>query len=206
MPIVTRLVAGKKNPSRVNIYLDGKFALALSIDEVVKHGIKKGLELTEEEVSSYKQSDEDDYLYSKLLNFLSFRPRSIKEVRERLYKYGVTDKHVQTSFIDKLVDKKYLDDLSFAKWFVESRNTHRPRSIRALTFELMKKGINREIIQKVTKEIGDEATAIKAILDKKLGTPHKIDSETSQKITSYLARQGFTWGKIREVVKSWESE
>lgn len=206
MPFVTRLVAGKKNPSRINIYLDGKFALALSIDEVVKHGIKKGLELTEEEVSSYKQSDEDDYLYSKLLNFLSFRPRSIKEVRERLYKYGVTDKHAQTSFIDKLVDKKYLDDLSFAKWFVESRNTHRPRSIRALTFELMKKGINREIIQKVTKEIGDEATSIKAILDKKLGTPHKIDSETRQKVTSYLARQGFAWEKIATVVKSWESE
>ncbi len=206
MPIITRLVQGKKNPNRVNLYLDNQFAFALSIDEVAKHSLKKGLELKSEQIESLKDTDQTDHIYAKILNFLSYRPRTVKEVRDRLYKYKVNDKVKQDLLIERLQSKEYLDDLKFTQWFIECRNTHRPSSPRMLTAELKTKGVSEEVIKSVINEVADETETIRHLLAKKLGTPHTLDQTEKQKIYSYLSRQGFVWDKIKEVVKSWESE
>lgn len=206
MPIITRLTQGKKNPNRVNLYLDNQFAFALSIDEVAKHSLKKGLELKSEQIESLKDTDETNYIFAKLLNFLSYRPRTVKEVRDRLYKYKVNDKVKQDILIERLQSKGYLDDLKFTQWFIESRNTHRPRSPRMLTAELKTKGVSEEVIKSVINEVADETETIRHLLTKKLGVPHTLDQLTRQKIYAYLGRQGFSWDKIKEVVKTWESE
>jgi regulatory protein len=206
MPIITRLVQGKKNPNRVNLYLDDVFSFALSIDEVARHNLKKGLDLTEVQIANLKNQDVTDYVYAKLLNFLSYRPRTVKEVRDRLYKYEVKDATKQNLLIDRLKNKGYLDDLTFARWFIDSRNTHRPRSKRYLSAELKAKGVGEDIIKSVISEAGDERETITRLLTKKLGLPAQLDPATRQKIYAYLARQGFAWDKIAEVVTSWESE
>lgn len=206
MPIITRLTQGKKNPNRVNLYLDGVFAFALSLDEVAKNNLKKGLELSDNQIARLKETDETEYVYAKLLNFLSYRPRTVKEVRDRLYKYEVKESAKQDFFIDKLKSKGYLDDLVFARWFILSRNTHRPRSKRYLSAELSAKGISKDIIQAVSGTISDESETINHLLDKKLGVRRKLEDSEKQKIVGYLARQGFAWDKITEVVKRWESE
>lgn len=206
MPVITRLVQGKKNPNRVNLYLDDQFAFALSIDEVAKNNLKKGLELTDEQIARLKDKDETEYIYAKLLNFLSYRPRTVKEVRDRLWKYDVKDPVIQNTFIERLQSKGYLDDLAFSRWFTLSRNTHRPRSSRMLMQELKAKGVSSDIIQSVIGEVSAEDVTITRLLDKKLGTRRPLEAVERQKIFGYLSRQGFAWETIREVVKTWESE
>ncbi|EKD47769.1 MAG: hypothetical protein ACD_65C00295G0002 [uncultured bacterium] len=190
MPQITRLVAGKKNPSRVNIYVDGLFTLALSLDEVVKQGLSKGVELSPERIQSLKAFDDAEKVYAKVLNFLSFRPRSIKEVRDRLREYQVKDPDQQDSLINRLIDKGYLDDLAFARWFVNSRNSFRPRSALQLSAELAQKGISRDLIKMViTPEI--DHSALRKLIHKKSALydrPHLV---------AYLARHGFSYSKIR---------
>lgn len=206
MPTITRLVQGKKNPNRVNLYLDDEFAFALSIDEVGKKSLKKGLELSLGEIEDLKKTDSDEYVYGKILNFLSFRPRTVKEVRDRLWKYEVKDEVSQNIVIDKLKSKGYLDDIAFARWFIESRNTHRPRSRAMLKMELSQKGVPKEVVEDVSKDIGDEKETILHLLDKKLGSRRSLDQATKSKIQGYLVRQGFPWDKVSEVVKNWQSE
>jgi regulatory protein len=206
MPVITRLVQGKKNPNRVNLYLDDEFAFALSIDEVGKKSLKKGLELSPGEIEDLKKADSDEYIYGKILNFLSFRPRTVKEVRDRLWKYEVKDEDSQNLVIDKLKSKGYLDDIAFARWFIESRNTHRPRSISMLKMELSQKGVPKDIISDLVATMGDEKATILHLLDKKLGNHRILGKPELVKIQSYLVRQGFAWDKVSEVVKSWQSE
>lgn len=206
MAIITCLVQGKKNPNRVNLYLDDSFAFALSIDEVARHNLKKGLELSQSDITKLKETDQSDYLYAKILNFLSFRPRTEKEVRDRLKKYELEDHEQQDLVIAKLRDKGYLDDLAFARWFIESRNAHRPRSPRMLAQELMSKGVNRDDISAVINLANDESDSIRHILTKKLGAPRALDLVEKQKISVYLGRLGYSWDAIKAVVKSWESE
>lgn len=203
MPVITRLVAGKKNPNRVNIYLDDQFTLALSLDEVVKHGLKKGLEITSETIRSLQTLDEQDKIYAKILNFLSYRPHSEAEVRSRLRIYQALDPEV---IILRLYESHHLDDLKFAQWFVDSRSIHKLRSPIALTAELARKGISREIIAQVISGTPDPSVTISHILTKKLGDHHPLSAPKRQKTYAYLSRQGFAWETIKEVVKDWESE
>lgn len=207
MPKITRLVQGKKNPNRVNLYLDGEFAFALSIDAVGSRSLKPGLELSESEILNLKEEDLDGKVYGLLLNFLSYRPRTVKEVRDRLYKYEVRDIDKQNALIAKLQSQGYLDDLKFAEWFVESRNSHRPRSRRMLSQELQLKGISREIIDQLGADMTDESKSLSQLIHKKFGEGgKKLDPNVKQKVYGYLSRQGFAWDKITEVVKTWESE
>lgn len=206
MAIITRLVSGKRNPNRVNVYLDSEFAFALSIDEVVKQGLKKGVELSESKIKSLKDGDTEEKIYFKLLNFLSFRPHSIKEVRDRLYKYDVKDPAQQNLLIERLTAKGYLDDLAFAHWFVDSRNTHRPRSAIQLKAELSRAGVSKDIIQTVIASFADEKDLVLTLLHKKLGNPRSLTIPEKQQIYAFLARRGFPWDIIKEVVKTWESE
>lgn len=206
MPVITRLVQGKKNPNRVNIYLDGAFSFALSIDEVVKNGLKKGLNLTDEKINALIETDINDKAYSKILNYISYRPRTIKEVKDRLRQYEVDESIAQNNIINKLVSSGYLNDAEFAKWFISSRNEHRPRSLKMLSQELRAKGVPSEVILTVLPNVADESITIRRILSKKLKNNRVLENIERQKIYSFLSRQGFPWEKVKEVVKQWESE
>jgi len=206
MRAITRLVQGKKNPNRVNVYLDGEFVLALSIDEVGKRGLKKGLELSEEQIEELISNDTNDKAYGKILNYISYRPRTTKEVRDRLKQYEVEDRETEDQLIKRLAEKGYLDDVAFARWFIESRNVHRPRSHRMLAQELMLKGVNKEDIALAMDSANGEETSILKVLNKKLGEHRHLESVERQNILGYLGRQGYSWELIKEVVKSWESE
>lgn len=206
MPIITRLAQGVKNPNRVNLYLDGQFAFALSIDEVARHSLGKGQELSSEQMNNLIEADHDAKVYAKILNFLSYRPRTIKEVHDRLWKYEIKDNAKQNLLIDRLKSNGYLDDLAFAKWFINSRNNSRPRSPRMLTQELKSKGVSTDTIGLVINDMADESSVITRILEKKLGSRRALSHEERHKIYTYLSRQGFSWETLKEVVKTWESE
>ena len=105
-------------------------------------------------------------LYNKALRFLSFRPRSEKEIRDRLkIKYQSFDKTgtvrspvklrtniknltlVIEKVIAKLKVQNFLNDEEFAKWWIEQRTSFRPRSLRLIKLELRQKGITDEVIE-----------------------------------------------------------
>jgi regulatory protein len=190
MSVVTRLVAGKRNPNRVNVYLDDKFAFALSLDEVVKRGLTKGTDLKEQDIGELLQNDLEDRMYMKALNYLSYRPRSTKEVHDKLYKYGLRDKAVIKRVVSRLQANGHLDDESFARWFTESRSTHRPRSARHLAAELSQKGVDRDVINMVVRAENNDEGAIQQLIAKK-------SSLSREKLIAYLARRGFTFDLIR---------
>lgn len=189
MPQITRLVAGKKNPNRVNLYIDGKFALALSLDEVVKNGLKKGLELTADQLELLKKNDDLNWAYAKILNYLSYRPHSEFEVRARLKKYDVTEVASIDWIINKLKDHNYLSDLDFAKWFVESRTVNRPRSRSHLSAELHAKGIDSSVISQALVGL-DETGPLETLIKKK-------STLSRDKLLAFLLRRGFKYALVQ---------
>lgn len=202
MPIITRLRAGLHHPQRVHLFLDGQFALALSLDEVVKQGLKIGLELSSTQIQSLQLQDQTTQMYTKILHFLSSRPHSIAEVRARLKLYGCPNPE---TIINRLVEQHYLDDLAFAQWLVASRTRSRLRSPRAIRQELLAKGIRGEVLTTALRSITSPQTTIHALLTHKFGPPRQLASDEKKRLGSYLVRRGFAWSDIQEVVKTWES-
>ena len=80
--------------------------------------------------------------------FLSVRPRSVTETRQRLHHLGYPHALVDT-VIDRLIEMDYLDDAAFARDWVESRDRARPRGETALRRELALKGVPREVVDEV---------------------------------------------------------
>ncbi|KKS79959.1 MAG: Regulatory protein RecX [Candidatus Beckwithbacteria bacterium GW2011_GWA2_43_10] len=89
-----------------------------------------------------------EYLTAKALRLLSYRPRSIREIKRRLIRTNADTKTINRVIAD-LIDQNMLNDQEFAKWWVDQRVKFRPRGNYALTRELAQKGIDREIIDSV---------------------------------------------------------
>ena len=200
--IITDLKQGVKNPNRVNVFVDGKFSFSLDVSQVVDFHIKKGMEISVEQLDEYKKASEFGKLYQRALEWVLLRPRSERETNDYLYKKVYEkklDKEYINKTIEKLENKKYLDDRKFAEWYVENRFVKKGISRKRLAMELMKKGISAEIIDDVLDVRNDEEEILKIIAKKRA----KYDDE---KLIQYLCRQGFSYQLARDLVLNYEKD
>jgi len=128
-------------------------------------------------------------LKNKTLRLLSYRPRSIFEIKQKLsrLKYATPDLITQT--LDYFINASLLDDQKFASWWVEQRTTHRPKGNIALKSELFQKGVDQSIIDSVLLSSEQEKDLAKKLLKSK-----KITDK--QKAYKYLYSRGFTFNSI----------
>ena len=163
---ITDIKQGVKNPNRVNVFVNGKYAFSLDVAQVVDLRIKVGMEISEEELAKYKKASEFGKLYQRTLEWALVRPRSEKEVYDYLYR-KVYEKKLDKSYInliiERLKNKKYLDDTKFAEYYVENRFVKKGISRKRLRMELMKKGVAAEIIEQVLDGRNDEEEILKLI-------------------------------------------
>ncbi|MDP2585707.1 MAG: RecX family transcriptional regulator [Candidatus Levybacteria bacterium] len=138
--------------------------------------------------------------YNKALEFLSYRPRSEKEVREKL-----KTKKVEPSTIDriiaKLIDKKFIDDEEFAKGWIDSRLRFKPRSARLIKLELKQKGISPETVDNLELTIEDDLESARKLVEKRLGRVKNLPKQKIyEKTGRYLASKGFNWDIIKKSI------
>ena len=200
MPFITAIKPQKKRKNRFNIYLDGKFVFGLPAETLVKANLSVGQELSSQEVNDLILKNELGKSLDRVYRFLSYRPRSEREIRDYLKKKEV-NKKITEKVIDKAKKLNYIDDLKFVHWWVEQRSTFRPRGKRALTAELRQKGIAPEIIGQVLEESVDEVVLAKKAVKKKIVIWQKLPLwERRRKLSDYLTRRGFSWEVIKKIV------
>lgn len=203
MKTITAIEPQKKNPRRVNIYLDGEFAFGL--DAVVAAWLKVGQEISDEKSASLQAEDAKEATYQKALHFLSYRPRSSQEVRLNLAKRGCDEARVEET-ITRLQEGGLVNDNEFARAWVENRNTFRPRSKSLLRMELRRKGLDEEIIQSVLDEIKNEEIPAYEAARKQAHRYAGLEwNEFRQKLGGFLARRGFSYSTLAPIVsKVWK--
>lgn len=198
---ITGLKQGVKNANRVNIFIDGKFSFSLDLTQVVDYKLKIGKELSSEELAELKRASEFGKLYQRTLEWVLMRPRSEKETRDylsqKLRESSSDEKRkLAQMVIDKIVSRGYVDDLAFAKYYVENRFVKKGISHKRLVMELMKKGVKKDIVEEVLGARNDEEEILKMIAKKR----HKYDDD---KLIQYLCRQGFDYQLVRNLVSDY---
>jgi regulatory protein len=195
---VTELRFQKRNSDRVNVYLDHKFAFGLAA--IVAAKLRVGQSLSDADFARLGGQDEIEQAYERALNYLSYRPRSETEVRRNLSKKGI-DEEVIDVVLSRLARASLVDDVSFARYWVDNRMQFRPRGSRALRYELRQRGISDEIIDEVTRDLDEEKAARQVATSgarRYLGLP---SAELRRKLGAYLARRGFSYGIIKPLVE-----
>ena len=195
---VTALRPTKRDPDRIAVDLDGSFAFALPAQLVTDERIEVGDTLDGERVNRLLAADQASRATEAALVFLSYRPRTEKEVRDRLRRGGYDPEAIDHA-ISRLQDWRYLDDVDFARRWVENRTTHRPRGKRLLQQELRRKGVDSETAREVIAEVElDETAAAEALARRRLPAYAGDDPATvRRRLAGYLARRGYDYDVIR---------
>ena len=97
MKKITALKAQKRNKERLNVYLDGEFAFGVALETAAT--LRVGQQLSEAEIRNLKDDDAFAVARQKALRYISYRPRSIDEVRRNLWR-----KEVDEALIEKVID------------------------------------------------------------------------------------------------------
>jgi regulatory protein len=199
---ITELKPQQRRKDRVSVFLDGEFAFGLQ--EATAAGLFVGQELSESQIEALKQADSVEWAKQIAYGLLSRRPRSTEEVRRHLSKKQVEDGIIDR-VIDRLVELNLLDDVAFARYWVEQRETFKPRSRRALRYELTQKGLNRQVADQVVAEVDETAAARRAGEKKATRWAHLPEGEFFANMQGFLGRRGFSYDVIAQVTKQlWE--
>lgn len=206
---ITAITSQQRDPDRVNVSVDGKYRFSLHITQVGELGLKVGREYSDEELTNLEQESQYGKLYARTLEYVLVRPRSQREVRDYLYrktretltktgqvKPGVSPALTARVF-ERLVERGYIDDEKFARYWIDNRNVRKGASRRRLASELAAKGVDRAIVDTVL-EASDrnDTEELRKIIAKKAAR-----YDDPQKLMAYLARQGFGYDDIQTVLR-----
>lgn len=202
--LVTSIEPQKRRKKRFNLYIDAEFFCGLSEDTIVRRNLKVGQSFTKKELDKLLLDEQYSKAFDKALRFLGYRPRSEKEIKDKL-----TLKDFHPKIIDKVIKelkgKGLLNDEEFSRLWIKSRKSLRPSGKYILERELKQKGIDKEIIDKImAKEINEDEElnlALQAARKKKKGYKRLPQLKFNQKMSQFLARRGFSWNIIKKVLE-----
>lgn len=210
---ITGLSTQVRNTDRVNVSIDGKYRFSLDILQVTELGVKVGQELDEVRLAALEEEGRFGKLYAQALEYCLTRPRSVREMRDYLYRKTLSTKYksrrtgeikeragytldLTERVLSRLIEKGYVDDHKFATWWIDNRNFTKGSSLRKLRSELASKGVSSQITEMalMQSERSDSEELEKVIAKKRRRYPD------DQKLMQYLARQGFSYDDIKSAI------
>lgn len=161
----------------------------------------------------YKKIDESDRVVkdvtrsrertmNRAVKLLAAKPRSVRELRERLLEKLWTNDEIVDAVIEKLKEYKYLDDDQYARDLAVSKLRQKPQGKRRLRQTMSQKKLDKETVETAINEAFEklpEEELIDQAIAKRLRIKEKPETrEDTKKFYDHLLRQGFTYDLIRE--------
>lgn len=196
---VTDVTPQKKNTSRVNVFADGKYLFSMDEVDAVNLGIKKGAELTEDELALCLKYSGVAKAKDKALDIISHKAVTRKMLFDLLLQKGFSAEDI-TDVCDELENLGYIDDYAFAQLFMEYAE-QKMWGTRKIRYELMQKGVSADIAEDVLSEFElPTPEKLAGSIIAKYGASDLSDIKVRQKITRYYAARGFDFDIIKSAL------
>ncbi|MCR1949623.1 MULTISPECIES: recombination regulator RecX [unclassified Clostridium] len=203
MNIITKIEVQKRNKERVNIYIDNEYSFSLSAELVYKEGLKINEKIDLEKMKSIAK--EDNYMKCKnaALRIVEKSYKSEKELKDKLLLKGYDNLTIDKT-LSFLKEYNFLSDTNYVKMYVKDRS--RLQGKKKIKYDLIKKGINDNLIEREISNIDEEEEkevaynmALKKynVLSKRESDKYKL----SQKIYRFLLSKGYDYDTVSYVVK-----
>jgi regulatory protein len=201
---ITALEPQVKNPERINLYVDGRFLQGVNATIVLQLGLKLGQELSPDQLERLFSEEAEQQAVDRALNYLSFRPRSREEVRRYLRRKETPPEIIEAALarLDRL---DFVNDRTFAEFWIGTREQFSPRGSRALKNELRMKGVERDMVDELVKDELDEERALRAGRKKAMSLVNipTMDYATFRnRLGSFLQRRGFGYEVATKTVRA----
>lgn len=202
--IVVSIVKKRGRTAGCIITLDSGETIECSADLIAKHNIVKKMAITQDTLDAIARDQRLMDVRQAAMSFVAFKPRTSAQVRRKLADKDYTPEEIEEA-IQFLKEFKYLDDIAYARSFINDLLLRKATGKSRIAAELKKRGIAQEDIRAALAEIfpeNDTMTLARDAATKKIRTVrHKPSDKQRSAVVSYLARQGFAWDVIRKVIE-----
>ncbi len=199
MSEITALRPGRSRDKKVNVFLDGKLAFSLPADVALKEGLRTGQELDGSRVEAMVKAEQFRRCSDAVARYLSFRPRSEAELTAKLKRRGFNVETVE-AVLARLKEQGLVDDVAFARFWQENRDSFSPRGQRLTRLELRRKGVDKETIDQVVDTVSDSDSAYRAAFSRARRLPQSDYQAFRRRLGDYLRRRGFSYEVVDHTV------
>lgn len=201
--VITAIRAQARDSQRVSLDIDGEFALGVSLDVLAHEALFVGQHLDEPTLARLLASVAFDHAKQVALRLLELRPRSQREISDRLRQRGI-DPDTITAVCALLHERGLLDDTAFANYLVEQRRRMHHRGAGAIRTDLRRHGIDTDTIADVSAAhaLGSNDHANALAFARKIAPRHRgLDRITfMRRVGGALQRRGFDTSTMRHVL------
>jgi regulatory protein len=168
---------------------------------------KKRTERNEDEAPKIARDPERarTEIMNRAIRLLTYKPRSVKELRERLLEKVWADEKTVDEVIEKLSSYGYLDDGRLAVDLASSKLRQKPVGKIRLRQTLIRKKLDKETIDKALEQTfvdTPETELIARAIESRLKTRGKPKTrEEAKKLFDFLMRRGFNYELVREKMR-----
>jgi regulatory protein len=183
----------------VKIIFQNNDSLIITEEDYFTQALYEEKDLTDEDVEYLKFNCSKKLAKSVAIKFVALKYRTVFEVQDKL-----KDKEFSIDVIDDVIDDLikygYLDDEEYVKRYISNCNNLKPKSKKKIEFELIRKGIEKDLIlEKLEENIIDEFEIAYKLAYKRFGNKN-YDKDTLKKKTFYfLSNRGFEYSIIKRV-------
>lgn len=179
------------------LYIDGEFAMKLDTQTLLENRFDVGRDIDDEELHEIISLSNERRAKEKALWLISYRDHSKKELADKIRR--TCDEDSAQKAVDRLEELGLVNDEGFARRYAEQLIFSKHMSKRGVSYELSRKGIDKELVQEILEDIDvDENEEIKAVLEKKYR--NLDDEKTRRRAVAALQRLGYGWDSIRRAM------
>jgi regulatory protein len=202
---VTKIEPQKKRPGRRNVYIDGNFAIGVGAETLLRTGLRTGDEIDVRFLSKLERTEQEAALKVSALRLLSYRARSVREMRDRLKRQKFPQEEISV-VIGELERAGLLNDERFARMLISDHMRLRPCGKAVLKQKLLRHGVSRlvadealqEMLRNFSEEEGAEQAARKFVAARI--RPGTNPQAARRRLTGFLTRRGYSWEFIKPLL------
>ena len=185
------------SPGRITVIFEDGTELRSSLGVVTDRRLFTGKDLDVDEITQLRELSLRSLARDRALEYLSRRPMSRKELRDKLLQKG-EEEAVADYCVEWLTDQGFLNDERYAGMVVRhyAAKNYGAGRIRG---ELSRRGISRELWDAALREAPEPDDRIDKFIASRLRDPE--DREQIQKVSNALYRRGYGWDQIREALR-----
>lgn len=203
MQKITDIQPQKRNKSRVNVYVDGEYVLALELLTVMKLGLKIGTEVTETQLAEAALDTEQSVALERAMNYIARGRKTSFQLRKFL-----TDKEYAPAVVNYVMDKMkyygYIDDKAYAQAYVEQNS--QSKGARRVKQELIQRGIKLSEAEEVSEQERDFSLDNATRLAERYMRGKNCDIKTIVKLQRYLVSRGYDFDIVNSVVRAYKDK
>ena len=198
MAEITAITPQKKDKTRCNIEVDGRFFCGMKLETVMQNRLKAGMTIEADELSRMQLESEKLTALDKALTHISVSMKTEREIRTFLKRKGYLQ-DVSDYVVEKMKGYGYVNDEAYSSAYAES--AAKRKGSRLIRCELRNKGVDEQAIDTALSCLGDETESAKRCLEKYM-RGKSADRETLQKAYRNLLSKGFDYDTAKAALES----